>query len=313
MAVAKMSEIDLKELRRALGVFMTGVTVVTTLDGTGAPRGFTANSFTSVSLDPPLVLFCVAKAAATAAVFAAAPAFAVNILAEDQREISGLFASKVADRFDRVDWRPGGTGSPILCGAAAWLDCRRHDVVDAGDHLVVIGRIVAFDHGPVNPLGYCRGSYITSGLEHAAVAAARLGTRVGGILEHDGRLLLLDDPLHGGLAPPSSDRLGKPGQGSGLYGRLEALGIEADIGFLYAVFEDKATGALTVYYRGEIGGAVPEALDEHLFASDDIPWPRLADDALRSMLRRYVMERREDFFGIYIGDRETGRVRRLIE
>jgi len=308
-----MSEIDLKELRRALGAFMTGVTVVTTLDETGAPRGFTANSFTSVSLDPPLVLFCVAKAAATAPVFTAAPSFAVNILAEDQRGISGLFASKVSDRFGKVDWRTAATGSPILSGAAAWLDCCRHEVVDAGDHLVVIGRVVAFEHGPVNPLGYCRGSYITSGLEQAAVAAARIGTRVGAVLEHDGRVLLLDDALHGGLAPPSSDRLGKPGQGSGLHGLLESLGLEADIGFLYAVFEDKTTGALTVYYRGEIGGSVPDAQAGKLFAFDDIPWSRLADDSLRSMLRRYVVERREDFFGIYIGDREAGRVRRLID
>lgn len=305
--------IDLKELRRALGAFMTGVTVITTLDETGAPRGFTANSFTSVSLDPPLVLFCVAKAAATAPVFAAASAFAVNILAEGQREISGLFAAKVADRFGKVDWRPGETGSPVLAGAAAWLDCRRHDVVDAGDHLVVIGRVIAFDHGPANPLGYCRGSYITSGLEQAAVAAARLGTRVGAVLERGDRLLLLDDPVQGGLAPPISDRLGKPGQGSGLHGRLDSLGVEADIGFLYAVFEDKATGALTVYYRGEIAGTPPAELESALYAFDDIPWPRLADDTLRNMLRRYVVERREDFFGIYIGDREAGRVRRLVE
>jgi len=308
-----MSEIDPKELRRAPGLFMTGVTVITTLDETGAPRGFTANSFTSVSLDPPLILFCVAKAAATAPVFAAAPSFAVNILAEDQREVSGLFASKVSDRFGKVDWRAGTTGSPVVTGAAAWLDCRHHDVVDAGDHLVVIGRVIAFDHGPVNPLGYCRGSYITSGLEQAAVAAARIGTRVGAVLEHDGRLLLLDDAMLGGLGPPSSDRLGKPGQGSGLHGLLESLGIEADIGFLYAVFEDKATGALAVYYRGEIGGPVPAALDGKLFAFDDIPWSRLSDDALRSMLRRFVVERGEDFFGIYIGDREAGRVRRLMD
>jgi len=308
-----MSEIDLKDLRRALGLFMTGVTVITTLDESGLPRGFTANSFTSVSLDPPLVLFCVAKAAATAPVFAAALSFAVNILAEDQREVSGLFASKVPDRFDKIDWRAGPGGSPVLAGAAAWLACRRHDVVDAGDHIVVIGRVVAFEHGPVNPLGYCRGSYITSGLEQAAVAAARIGTRVGAILECDGRLLLLDDPMQGGLAPPTSDRLGKPGQESGLYGLLKSLGVEADVGFLYAVFEDKATRALAVYYRGEIAGPVPAALADGLFAFDDIPWPRLADDALRSMLGRYVVERREDFFGIYIGDREAGRVRRLVD
>ncbi len=146
--------IDPRELRNALGAFMTGVTVVTTLDGDGNPRGLTANSFTSVSLDPPLVLFCIAKNAFSCPLFAGAARFAINILTEEQRDVSSTFASKIEDRFATVDWRPGQTGSPVLTGAAAWLDCRMHDQVDAGDHLILIGRVVAFDYSSANPLGF---------------------------------------------------------------------------------------------------------------------------------------------------------------
>src|SRR4051794_17579652 len=93
------SPIDALELRRAFGTFVTGVTVITTWDETGAPRGMTANSFTSVSLDPPLLLVCIGKGAASYPAFAAAPAFAVNLLHEGQTEVSSLFASKSTDKF----------------------------------------------------------------------------------------------------------------------------------------------------------------------------------------------------------------------
>jgi flavin reductase (DIM6/NTAB) family NADH-FMN oxidoreductase RutF len=96
--------IDAMDLRRALGAFATGVTVVTTVDGDGNPRGFTANSFTSVSLEPPLILVCLAKRAASCPVFQVAESFAVNILSEDQKAVSSAFSSPTADRFGTVDW-----------------------------------------------------------------------------------------------------------------------------------------------------------------------------------------------------------------
>ena len=94
-----MAKFDRKQLRNAFGSFMTGVTVVTTRESSGIPRGFTANSFTSVSLDPPLVLICIDKAAESVDVFTGSDGFAVNILASDQADVSGLFASKRADKY----------------------------------------------------------------------------------------------------------------------------------------------------------------------------------------------------------------------
>src|SRR5262245_29804115 len=111
---------DSREVRDALGAFVTGVTVVTTVADNGQPRGFTANSFTSVSLDPPLVLVCISKAAWSVAIFQEAKGFAVNILADNQRAISHLFATKESKKFEAVAWSPGPAGNPVLDGAAAW-------------------------------------------------------------------------------------------------------------------------------------------------------------------------------------------------
>jgi flavin reductase (DIM6/NTAB) family NADH-FMN oxidoreductase RutF len=162
---AGAAALDVAELRRTLGSFATGVTVVTTLDPEGAPKSFTANSFTSVSLDPPLVLICVDKAASCYPAFAGATHFGVNILCEQQQHVSRTFASRSADKFADMPWISGIAGSPIFPDSAAWLDCALHDRLEAGDHLIVIGRVLSFGHSPEKqPLGYHRGSYVTFAL-----------------------------------------------------------------------------------------------------------------------------------------------------
>lgn len=297
--------VDARELRRALGAFVTGVAVVTTIDRDGAPRGFTANSFTSVSLDPPLVLVCVAKSAASCAVFTGAGHLAVNILAEGQRDVSAAFASRSADKFRGVGWRAERTGSPILDGVAAWLDCDLHRTVDAGDHVILLGCVAAFDHAPRGPLGYHRGSYLDLGLAREALeATGGRATRVGVILERDEAVLLL---IAGeSVALPSAAHLGQPGETGGLVAAVAGLGVAAEIGFLFAVFEDRRTATHWVYYRGEAAGGEPDPARARFTAFDAIPWAALPDEAVRAMLRRYVAERREDAFGIYVGDAEAG-------
>jgi flavin reductase (DIM6/NTAB) family NADH-FMN oxidoreductase RutF len=151
--------IDTRELRRTLGCFATGVTVVTTLDGDGRPRGMTANSFTSVSLEPALILVCVAKSAPIMAVLENAAGFVVNILEERQRELSQRFATPGIDRFHGLDWRPGSTGAPVLTDTLAHLDCGTHQRIDAGDHVILIGQVVHFARNDADPLIFCRGNY----------------------------------------------------------------------------------------------------------------------------------------------------------
>ena len=142
-----------------MGHWLTGVTVITALDG-DEPIGMAANSFTSVSLDPPLVLFCAGKSSSTWPRIEASGAYAVNMLAADQEEVSRLFATKDADRFASVGYRPGTTGSPILNDTLAYLDCEIVAKHDAGDHVLVVGHVVDLGvHHEGAPLAFFRGGY----------------------------------------------------------------------------------------------------------------------------------------------------------
>ena len=304
--------VDPRAFRRALGSFLTGITVVATVQPDGTPRGFTANSFTSVSLDPPLILICIAKTASSCPVFSAAEGFSVNILAEHQVSVSGLFASKSADKFAGVGWRRGPAGNPVLDEVAAWFDCRRHAVIDAGDHVILVGRVAGFDERAVNPLGYCRGAHVTFGLQLDALAASGGRTRVGVILERDGAIVLVDDG-QGGLDLPKGGALGVATDSDSLHGNLWRLGLDAELGFLFAVYEDLARGAsaMSIVYRGGLRASSPIAAPAVLVPLDDVPWDRIRDAALVPMLRRFIAERDQDLFGVYVGDAERGTVQSL--
>ncbi|WP_374653533.1 flavin reductase family protein [Dongia sp.] len=146
-------------LRQAFSSFATGVTVVTVCDTLGRPRGMTANSFTSVSLAPPLILICVATQAPIWPAFAGAPTFAVNVLAAGQRELSQRFARPADDKFAGIGWQHGELGVPLIDGAAAHLECRRVREIEAGDHMILLGEVVHFAHSPAPPLVFHRGAY----------------------------------------------------------------------------------------------------------------------------------------------------------
>ena len=151
---------DPRTLRDALGCFATGVTVVTTLDEAGQPVGLTANSFSSVSLDPPLILFCLARSSTNVDRFRRAEHFAINVLHIGQQPTSGVFARSQADRFQDVAWETWDTGAPILSGALASFECGTEQIVEAGDHLVIIGRVRRARFEPRrDPLLYFRGKY----------------------------------------------------------------------------------------------------------------------------------------------------------
>lgn len=151
---------DPRTLRDALGCFATGVTVVTCLDAEGQPVGLTANSFTSVSLDPPLLLVCVAKRAASADPLSSADHFAVNVLETGQQPASITFSTRVEDRFGQTAWSLGEHGVPVLLDSLSVFECSRHAIHDAGDHFILIGEVkkATFEPG-LDPLLYFRGSY----------------------------------------------------------------------------------------------------------------------------------------------------------
>jgi len=153
------SGLDSRRLRTALGRFATGVAVITTRDVRHAV-GMTVNSFCSVSLEPPLVLFCVGHRSQLRAVLSASTAWAVNLLSADQEALSSQFARPGLDRFGSARWRPGTTGSPVLIDALAVLECITTQVIEVGDHDVVLGRVVEVHPiGEREPLIFFGGAY----------------------------------------------------------------------------------------------------------------------------------------------------------
>ena len=151
---------DPRTLRDALGCFATGVTVVTCLQEDGSPAGLTVNSFTSVSLDPPLLLVCLAKAAASAGALVEASHFAVNVLQTGQQPASIRFSTRDEDRFGTTPWSCGEAGAPILKDSLGVFECERQAVHDGGDHHILVGEVVkaSFD-ASLDPLLYFRGRY----------------------------------------------------------------------------------------------------------------------------------------------------------
>lgn len=154
------SAIDPGELRQVLGAFVTGVTVITTVDDEGRLHGLTANSFNSVSLDPPLVLWSQALKAYSHPVFRAAERFAVNILADDQIPVSARFAKAGEDKFAATPVRTGLGGVPLIEGCAAYLECRRVQGTQAGDHMIFLGQVERIERSGRRPLAFGGGRYL---------------------------------------------------------------------------------------------------------------------------------------------------------
>ncbi len=151
---------DARTFRDALGCFATGVTIITAMDAQGNPIGLTANSFTSVSLDPPLLLVCVANNAGSAPVLRDAERFAVNVLQIGQQPTSNRFAGKGEDRFAHTPWEVGEFGTPVLTGSLSSFECARDAVHDGGDHFILVGRVLKAMFEPRrDPLLYFRGKY----------------------------------------------------------------------------------------------------------------------------------------------------------
>ncbi|HVM23584.1 MAG TPA: flavin reductase family protein [Sphingomicrobium sp.] len=151
---------DPRTLRDALGCFATGVTVVTCIGDNGVPAGLTVNSFTSVSLDPPLLLVCLHKEAASAPALIAASHFAINVLQTGQQPASITFSTRVGDRFGSTPWSTGEAGAPILEDSLCVFECQRYAVYDGGDHHILVGQVAkaSFD-ASLDPLLYFRGRY----------------------------------------------------------------------------------------------------------------------------------------------------------
>ena len=302
-----MSAFDPRELRNAFGTFMTGVTVVTSAGADGAPVGFTANSYTSVSLDPPLLLVCPARSLSSFPVFDTCGHFAVNILAEDQQDVSNIFATSKTDRFAQVSWRADEWGCPIVNGSAASFSCATHQRTAAGDHLILVGRIKRFQTSGDAGLGYSNGGYFSLGMERRAQDAPKPDGTVtaGAIVEHDGQVLMAETA--DGPRPPSVAASGRTGSLAAIRGHLSGAGLRVEFGPVYSIFENQRTGDAATYYRCAARDGNPRGLGRYVPVGD-LPSLRYPSGALADMMRRYVLERRSGVFGLYVGDDVEGDV-----
>jgi flavin reductase (DIM6/NTAB) family NADH-FMN oxidoreductase RutF len=308
MTASNEAEFDARDLRRAFGNFATGVTIVTTLDAGGNPCGFTANSFTSVSIEPPLLLVNIAKSAFGCDAFAGSRGFAVNILARDQRDLSNRFAAAGTDKFANQGWFAAVTGSPIIDDVVAWFDCEHFEQVDAGDHIILLGKVVQYDYNTHSPLGFCRGAYVSFGMTPSMLQliASPGSLKVSAIIESNGRILLERNPENGQLLLPSSNFVGDAGTPDSLLGKLASAGIEVDLPFIYAAYHENSQRF--VYYLGELL-SVNDAVETktlRFYEFDNITWEEINDAAIIAMLERFIHEKRLGNYRIYIGSQEQG-------
>ena len=304
-----MTTLDPRALRDAFGCFMTGVTVVTTLDAAGKPLGFTANSFSSVSLDPPLLLVSVANSSANLGNFTGGRGFAVNILSESQKDISATFGRRSSDdRFAQVYWKHGPVGSPLIAGVSAWFDCTLERAIPAGDHTILIGRIGGFEAGPHPGLGYYRGAY-TAPAATAAELPAGPDVVISAVLEAAGQVLLVDDG-RGGLSVPLA-RVGREGVQAALDALIAGVGVQAEAGSIYAVYEDAGTRTQHIAVRCPAVATRPARGAFVELSREGVA--DVTDPALRHMLERLADESRIGNYGIYFGNHRQGRVQRIAE
>jgi flavin reductase (DIM6/NTAB) family NADH-FMN oxidoreductase RutF len=153
-------DFDRRSFREALGTFATGVTIITTVDPDKALVGITANSFSSVSLDPPLILFSLARSALSLKAFTASGVFAVSILASDQGDLANRFAVSSGDKWCDTKFMAGRNGCPIITGALASFECEQHAQHDGGDHIILVGRVQRFERlATGEPLVFARGKF----------------------------------------------------------------------------------------------------------------------------------------------------------
>ena len=303
-------KLEATSLRRVFGSFVTGVTVVTTMDVQNQPRGLTANSFTSVSMEPPLVLVCIGKSAASHDEFCATNNFAINVLSASQQHLSGLFATKAPDKFEQTAWREERSGAPVLNGVLAWIDCAMHEKIIAGDHAILIGRVLDFGHGHGLPLGFFGGSYITFNFDQDSKSVVEHHPVIGGIVEVGERILLCRDDA-GNWTIPAKRHLGAGLSGrEALIKKCLALGISIEPTFIYSIFTDD-DGSLVIVYRcvtDAAGAGLCEIGAAHLFAFNELPWTKITMQPIRTMLTRYIHERANDRFGIYVESEDGGQV-----
>lgn len=303
---------DIGTYRQVLGSFMTGVTVITTLDAEGAKRGITANSFTSVSLDPPLVLFCVDYRAASYETWQSSEGFVIHILQSEQQDLAKTFASKAEDKFVGLETTPSSTGAPILLDVHGWLDCKLSQTVIAGDHAIIIGEVVQYSAEPARPLGFYQGRFFgfNNDQEIASLIPQAAKVSVGWIMQNESGGIIATQQADGSLALPKSLLKASDISSAALTAAAAAQFAQpASVEFLYSVFEGKQE-QLSLVYRGQVF-ATGEQLAAKGFVSlspTEVDPKTFTVPGEEAVVGRYLDELSNARFGVYAGTLAEGSV-----
>lgn len=307
-----MSEMDkvnkIRELRDAFGSFMTGVTVVTTCKDDGTPLGFTANSFASVSLDPALLLVSIAKTSSNYNNFANASHFAINILAEEQKDISNTFARPSDDRFANLAWTKSASHNPIIDQVSAWFDCTTYQVVDAGDHAILIGKVEDFGSAGFAGLGYYRGAYFTPAKSSTDVISS-MKVMMMALIGHENQILLEQTQDQKWTLPHLM--VEKDGAEKALEKIFAAYQPEASPSFIYSVYDDVTTQQQYIAFL--CNTPIAHATKGQFVDLNDLEQLTFVDSALESMLMRYRKENHLKTYGVYYGNQISGTVRQIVK
>lgn len=303
---------DRRVFRDMLGSFMTGVTIVAARAADGSTRAFTANSFTSVSLDPPLILVCLAKASLSYDVFSTVPEFSVSILGDSQRELSSVFATRGAAKEDALR-SLSVNDSPYVNGALAVMLCSRRELIDAGDHMILLGDVTKFTTGAGLPLGFFKGGYVSLGLVERQLERLSSPLVVGGLLDVDGQVLLCRRPgsPHWEI-PRRAAAQGEP-HSKLLEDLFTRLGAPAQSSFLYSLFQELGDRHMTLIFsmestRADLRQAPEEGVEIGYFGEADEPWKLVRGAMSEGLLQRFFRERAAGCFGLYYDTSDGGRV-----
>ncbi|MCZ6667260.1 MAG: flavin reductase family protein, partial [Gammaproteobacteria bacterium] len=195
-------------------------------------------------------------------------------------------------------------------GVIAWFDCEIFQQVDAGDHVILIGRVLDYEYNSDSPLAFCRGAYVTFGLSPAMLqlVASSGKLRVGALIEDNDRILLETDVNSGAVRLPVADSVGDSDTANSLIGLLSETGIEVNLPFIYAAYHHDNTRY--VYYRGGLRspGSLQETPRLNFVGFDQIPWQTIRDSAITTMLKRFINEHSIDNYAVYIGGLDSGEV-----
>jgi flavin reductase (DIM6/NTAB) family NADH-FMN oxidoreductase RutF len=302
---------DTNSLRRAFGAFASGVTVVATRMKDGEARAFTANSFSSVSLDPPLALVCLGKNSASLPMFEGCEAFSISILEASQRVISSAFASRDAAVKIEALKNLVVDDAPYLANSLATFMCSRHSVVDAGDHVILIGRIGKYRVNEGQPLGFFRGGYVSIGPDQPGLERLQASVHVGGVLGYDSKVLLCRRPNSDVWEIPMSQPRRGQRPDAALHEAFAALGIQVTMSVPFSFFQERGEPDMTMFFSVQSDGDVsPRTLADgtriSLFSAEDEPWNLVNGEMKQGMIRRYLREMAAGLYSVYFDTPQGG-------